>query len=232
VYGPAVAVRFPGTALDAVFWDGDSAAAAPRLAALARASGGPVPAGGAARDAWVEATFIVGQDAAARGETARAADAVRRLLAVPPIDTEPLRTVTPGRYALLLDAQVAAATHRPDAAARLASLDSMMRLGPAGTTLRSVGNLVAAQLWDRLGDAAHAYAALWRTVRGPGPTLFASTYVRERARLAAQLGDRETAIREYRRYLSARGEVEPSLQRHVASVRAELARLERESAGR
>ena len=119
VYGPAVAELYPASALDAVFWDGDSAAVAPRLTALARASAGAVPAGGAARDQWVEAVFIVAQEAAARGQTAPVREAVQRLLAVPPIDTEPRRTVTPRRYALVLDAQLAAATHRPDAATRL-----------------------------------------------------------------------------------------------------------------
>ena len=62
--------------------------------------------------------------------------------------------------------------------------------------------------------------------------LFATTYLRDRARLEATLGDREAAIRDYRRYLSARGEAEPPLRAHIASVRAELAKLERASAGR
>ena len=108
----------------------------------------------------------------------------------------------------------------------------MLRLAPIDITVRAVGNLVAARLWENQGDQARAYAALRRTDRGPTLTPFYSTYLRERARLAAALGDREAAIADYRRYLSARNDAEPALASDVARVRAELARLERESAGR
>ena len=233
VYDRGVADAFPCTALDAVFWDGDSAAAAPRLAALARLAATPAPTrAGRERRQWAEATFLVAQDAIARGDTTHTRDAMRGLLSLPPIDTLPLQTEAPRRYALLLDAQLAARAHRSDAAARLASLDSMLRLAPIDITVRAVGNLVAARLWETQGDQARAYAALRRTDRGPTLTPFYSTYLRERARLAAALGDREAAIADYRRYLSARNDAEPALASDVARVRAELARLERESAGR
>jgi hypothetical protein len=228
MYDPSMLAQHPAYALDALFWDGDSAATAPRLAALARvAAGRPTLS-----ERWMSATLVVAQAALARNDTAGVADAVRRLLAAPPTDTLPRLTQLARWDALLLDTQLAASSKRPDAAARLASLDSVLRLGPIDITMRAVGNLVAARLWEQRGDLAHAYAALLRTTRGPDPTPFASTYMRERARLSALLGDREAAIRDYRRYLSARGDVEPPLAQHVASIRAELARLEREGRGR
>jgi eukaryotic-like serine/threonine-protein kinase len=222
----------PATALDAIFWDGDSAAAAPRLARLARLAASSAPVGEQGRKQWVDATFLVAQATLARGGTAGVAESIRRLLALPAIDTMPLLTELPRWYAILLDAQLAAATQREDAGRRLTSLDSVLRLGPLDMTTRAVGNLVAARLLEQRQDLPRAYAALLRTTRGPVPTPFGSTYVRERARLAALLGDRDAAIRDYRRYLSARGDAEPALAAHIASVRAELARLERERSGR
>jgi hypothetical protein len=206
-YGPAVAGEFPVTALDAVFWDGDEGAARPRLAALASVAATPPPRDpGPARVRWAEATFLVAQAALARGDTTPAQATARRLHALPPVDTVPLMTEMPRRYVLLLDAQLSVFGGASDAASRLESLDSLLRLGPFGVTIRAVGNLVAARLWEQRGDLPRAYAALRRTGRGPTLTPFFSTYLRERARLAAALGDREAAIRDYRRYLSARGE--------------------------
>ena len=186
-----------------------------------------MPRAGPDRDRWVDATFLVAQEAIARRDTVRAHEAVRALLAVPPIDTLPLQSETPRRYALLLDAQIATLGHRRDADARLASLDSLMRLGPLGLTLTSIGNLVTSRLWEQHGDAPRAYGALQRVGHGPDPALFFSTYLREGARLAATLGDRSTAIRYYRRYLDERSEAEPALAEHLRGVREELKRLER-----
>jgi hypothetical protein len=58
------------------------------------------------------------------------------------------------------------------------------------------------------------------------------TYHREEGRLAALNGDREGAIRAYRRYLALRSGAEPRLQRQVAQVRAQLEALERETTDR
>jgi hypothetical protein len=60
----------------------------------------------------------------------------------------------------------------------------------------------------------------------------AAAIAREEGRIAALAGDREGAIRAYRKYLAIRVEPDPSLKPEVEQVRRELARLERESAGR
>lgn len=57
---------------------------------------------------------------------------------------------------------------------------------------------------------------------------FYATYLREEGRLAAATRDREGAVRAYRQYLRLRKDAEPSVQQQVATVRRELARLERE----
>ena len=54
----------------------------------------------------------------------------------------------------------------------------------------------------------------------------------EEGRLAALTGDVDGAVDAYRRYLKLREAPEPTLQSHLASVRAELVRLERLQAGR
>jgi hypothetical protein len=50
--------------------------------------------------------------------------------------------------------------------------------------------------------------------------------------MATLVGDVEGAIRAYRHFLALRERAEEPLQREVAQARAELARLERLSAGR
>lgn len=59
-----------------------------------------------------------------------------------------------------------------------------------------------------------------------------ATYLREQGRLGAAAGNREAAIAAYRQYLRLRARHEPVLDRDVATVRAELEKLERQSSGR
>jgi hypothetical protein len=59
-----------------------------------------------------------------------------------------------------------------------------------------------------------------------------ATCLCEQGRLGGLAGDREAAIMAYRRYLRLRARHEPALDRDVATVRAELEKLARQSAGR
>jgi hypothetical protein len=61
---------------------------------------------------------------------------------------------------------------------------------------------------------------------------FTARAVHTEARMATLVGDVEGAIRAYRHFLALRERAEEPLQREVAQARAELARLERLSAGR
>ena len=59
-----------------------------------------------------------------------------------------------------------------------------------------------------------------------------ATYLREQGRLGAAAGNREVAIAAYRQYLRLRARHEPVLDRDVATVRAELEQIERQSSDR
>jgi hypothetical protein len=233
-------------ALAAVVADGDSAAGAeaartiePRV--LAALAGGPprgssgVGGGMSARDvlrAEIDDALVLAQYRLAAGDPSVARRVVPWLRAyVPAPDSTWLREVAEAR-ALLLDAQLAARERRPDAGAVLARLDSAMRVGYHDVRLTTLGTLVTARLWEDRGEPRRALTALRRRVRGVGTNWYETTWQREVGRLAALGGEREAAIRAYRKYLVRRTRPEPSLAREVAQVRTALARLELESAGR
>jgi hypothetical protein len=178
--------------------------------------------------------FDVAQYDLARGDTTTASRAIARLRALPPVQHDPVESARPGRLALILDAQLAARAGRPDASRQLDSLDALLRLGPIGDRVRLAGNLVASRLWERAGNVQRAYEAAqrWAITTGPDAGAVFATYLREQGRLGAAVGDREAAIAAYRRYLRLRTRHEPVLDRDVATVRSELAKLEKQSSGR
>jgi serine/threonine protein kinase len=232
-------------ALTAVFAGGDSAlgAAAARtlepvvdaalktaLAGVPFSSEGAAPA--TALSDHVDAPLVLAQYRLAMGDASVAKHVIPWLRGyVPPKDSAWLREFPLAR-ALLLDAQVAALDRRADAPVALAQLDSAARFGHHDPRFTAVSSLVAGRLWEDRGDVARALAALRRRLRGIGANYYESTWQRELGRLAALAGEREAAIRAYRIYLIRRANPEPALAAEVAHVRAELARLERASAGR
>lgn len=62
--------------------------------------------------------------------------------------------------------------------------------------------------------------------------IFMSTFLHEEGRLSALTGDTVGAIRAYQHYLALRRDPEPALRPEVDRVRAELAALLSERAGR
>jgi hypothetical protein len=76
---------------------------------------------------------------------------------------------------------------------------------------------------DDTGNRIHQNASLLSPL---------AVIAREEGRLAALAGDREGAIRAYRRYLAIRVDPVERLKPEVESVRKELARLVRQSAGK
>jgi serine/threonine-protein kinase len=146
----------------------------------------------------------------------------------------PLNSYMTGYVAIcaqVLKAELADVLRAPDAANRLAQLDSLMRTGPTATSwLMAVANLAIARLQEAHGNIAAALAATRRRARivdlGEVRVLVAlSTFVREEGRLAALTGDTAAAVRAYRRYLALREDPEPALRAEVDRVRGELARL-------
>jgi len=123
---------------------------------------------------------------------------------------------------MVLEAMLLSAERRPDGAAAIERLDSLMRLGPAGAF---AFNLIVARLRERQGDLRSALAAVRRRPynHDNGPIMLA-VFLRKEGRLAALAGDRDGAIRAYRHYLALRSDPEPSVRPEVDRVRDELAR--------
>jgi hypothetical protein len=207
--------------------DGDTVAAARAGDALERTIGTPLAVGELA----AVGRFAAGQRALDRGRlelAARAAADLRGVRAAP--DSQWQREVPIG-FALLLESELAARQRSPDAPTLLNQLDSAL-VDASSLNLVLFGNLIASHLFEEQGDLPHALAAVRRRIWDLIPSPLYVTYHREEGRLAALNGDRDGAIRAYRRYLALRSAAEPRMQTQVAGVRAELAALERESTDR
>jgi DNA-binding SARP family transcriptional activator len=227
--------RLPGDhlrqpVLDALYSDGDRAAAAEAAARLeARAAGLPADTPDGRRPQY-EDLCVAAQWRLAGGDASTAAAAINRLRnSSPAWDGEP--TVERNRVcASILEAQLAALQRRPEAATLLERLDSLMRTspptGPTDHGSLDYGNLAAARLWAAAGEPRRALAAVRRRIHFLGWHPFVSTYLREEARLAAAAGDAAAARRAYERYLELRHDPGPALLPEVERVRAELARLQ------
>ena len=135
--------------------------------------------------------------------------------------------------AMTLHVLVAAQNDAADLRSATMRLDAALRTAPPAPYLSLMtSNLVAARALAQIGDTARALNAARRRPILYGRPLGWATMLREEGRLAALTGDREGAIRAYRLFVALRATAEPSLQGELKQVRAELARLERESAGR
>ena len=216
--------------LDALFWDGDSSAAARALPAARRALDAPAPADSSVLEAWVTNAFAVGEYNLVHGAPDIERRAVSLLRGVPPSSASAASRAR--RFALLLDAQAAVMRKEPTAAPLVASADSMLRRVDGGEYNESAGNLVVARLWEALGDPQRAFAAAQRRPSGPEREPFGTTFLREAARLAAASGQVDAAIGYYRRYVAARAEPEPSMRPDLDAAKRELARLEAMNPGK
>ena len=216
--------------LDAIFWDGDTAAAVRALPAVRHALDTPLPSDSAEQQEWVTSAFAAGEYDIARLQSASARRAATLLRAVPA--SSPWAASRAHRFALLLDAQIATLSKENDAPALVARADSMLRRVDGGLYNQDAGNLIVSRLWEQLGDTRRAYAAVQRRRSGPGMNRFGATYLREEARLAAAAGDVNAAIHIYRRYVTVRAEPEPSMLPDLEAAKRELARLEKAAGGK
>jgi len=218
--------------VDAIYWEADTAFAARLVRERA-------PQAEARLTSRLEASDSVYYDICAvnlwrvnRDELAHVRSGIAGLRRVP----NPLgqaQTAYIGVCADILDARLADAQGRADARDRLERLDSLARTAPPTITwILAAANLTAAHLWEKQGDLERALAAtrrrLYITDIGEPRVLVAqSTFLREEGRLAALTGDRESAIRAYRKYLALRADAEPIRAPEVARVRAALDSLEK-----
>jgi eukaryotic-like serine/threonine-protein kinase len=210
--------------LDALFWDGDTAAAAAALpAAAAVARSRPAPD---TENEWLDAQLAIGLHGISRRSVDAAREARAAIAAFRP--GSPVRATTARNYVLLLDAQIAVLERAPSARSAIAAVDSALVRGePGWRYFEPAGNLVVARLWEEMGEPRRALEAARRYRNGPDPWPFHSTRVRENARLAAIVGERDEAIKNYRLFLNLRAKPEPELVAERDAARRELDKLMR-----
>jgi tetratricopeptide (TPR) repeat protein len=209
---------------DALFWDGDTAAAAAdarRLATLLEGRGGARPL---SSDVRARATCRLGLWALARADLAGARLWAGRLRAGTPAGP----AFNPDEQAMcgdLLEAALAARDRRPEARRLLDRADSIYIASPIMGDY-PITNLVTARLRESIGDLAGAERAIGRVpVALPVSPTYGSTYLLEQSRIGLESGDTAGAVRALRRYVALRAGAEPVLRPALDSARARLAQL-------
>ncbi len=212
--------------LEALYWDGDTAAGAAAVGGLKRYAGTPSARRAVDRDAQSIDLCVVQQWRLAHGDSAATRAVIERLRGVRLPRGSRTDSVSPtgpnALCAMVLDAWLATIGKRSDAPLLRNRLDSLMLTGPEpffeqGDSRTLLPKLILARL---------RVSAVRRRVYGLGPW-FLSTYLHEEGRLAALTGDTTEAIRAYQHYLSLRSDPEPPLRPERDSVRAQVARLVR-----
>jgi serine/threonine-protein kinase len=213
---------------DALYWDGDSAAAAAAVRELERTAFAPPAQKQMDRNAQIVDLCNVELWRVGHNDPRTLASSIERLrrVAAPPAETGIAGFAR--TCATLLDAVAATNTGRADALDAVTRLDSMLRTGPGGF-VQDAGNLILARLKERHGDVRGALAAVRRRETFLTRPLYLSTFLREEGRLAALAGENDAAIGAYRHYLTLRASPELPLRSEVDFIRDELERLERTS---
>jgi hypothetical protein len=203
----------------ALFWEGDTALAASAVPALAaRLLGRRPPTDEGAGDD-IDAACALGDWYALRRDHAAAARVLARSRSAGTASTSAWSSCLLAVEALLADA-----AHRADAAALLDTLDARLASVTAEGQNASAA-LIAARLFEARGDPRRALAALRRRPYRASAVTFLSTFLREEGRLAAVVGDTAGAVRAYRHYLALRPNPDAARKPEVDAVRAELAKL-------
>ena len=208
--------------LYALYWDGDTTAAAEAVpvmegdlrAIVAARSAEATPAGVSSQLVRPEQWRLWQGDWSL---TPRIIAVLRRAAASDPANS------FLDRQADVLEAILAFEAGRSDADRILQHLDSLARQGCCGVP--HYINLVIARLRERAGDLPGALRAA-RRAGWVQPPEYLSASLREEGRLAALTGDREAAIRAYRHFLVLQDSAEASRRDEVERVRAELKALE------
>jgi hypothetical protein len=226
---------------DALYWGGDTAAAATAarqltpLAAtvarrgLSRIAAVPVEGHRYPGLPKIRAICAVGAWHAAHADYDYVEAAIRSLRPASDPGLSPKDSLTPSQSAVLcsalLEARRASALHLPDARTKLAQADVAARTYILSAQLAA--DLVVARVAEEQGDLALALRALRRRGSGfvAGFPFYLTTFLYEEGRLAALTGDTAGAIRVYQHYLALRPNPEPEVKPEVERVRGELAHL-------
>jgi len=226
---------------DALYWGGDTAAAAgaarrltPLAATVARRGRSRIAAAPVEGHRYpglpkIRAICAVGAWHAAHADYNYVQGAIRSLRPASDPRLSPDDSLPPSQSAVLcsalLEATRASALHLPDARTKLAKADMAARTyilsGPVAA------NLTIARVAEAQGDLALALRAVRR--RGSGFIasfpFYLSTFLHEEGRLSALTGDTAGAIRAYQHYLALRPNSEPGVKPEVERVRGELVHL-------
>jgi serine/threonine-protein kinase len=212
--------------LDALYWNGDTAAARAAVGKLAVSAEAPRGRAGPARTSQLLDICVTELWKVARGDTRTSERAIMQLRqgsSMP--DLAYLGPLCAG----LLDAMRSASENTGEAAKKLANLDSLARARvdgvPPSQALIHAANLELARLQESRGNLTGALRALRRREYFYWDLTYFSTGLREEGRIALLAGDRASAIRAYHHYLVLRSDPEPSQKPEVEHVRSALAKL-------
>jgi len=210
---------------DALFQDGDTAAAGADVRVLSQLAASTTPADSVADAIRTRAACRLGFWAMSHGDVPAArrwAEKVRTVrLKRQDVYTDDDRAICGG----LLGAWLARGGGGPESAALLERVDSIYLASDVAVDY-PVTNIVTARVREAAGDLTGARHAIGRV--GIGLVVspeFRSTYLREQGRLALAAGDTAAAVTALRRYVALRSDPEPSLRAETDSARALLASL-------
>jgi serine/threonine protein kinase/tetratricopeptide (TPR) repeat protein len=206
----------------ALYWDGDSSAAAAAARRLDAYLGGAAMGPGEVGDRQT-ASCALAHWRVRTGDLRGARTALAGMRRRTP-SSDGLATMASPVCAAAVEAQLEVTRNSTSGAVALARLDSLLRAtSNFRDQLVTVGNLIAARLYEGRGERRRS---LEMVRRRSGWNVYLSTQLREEGRLAALTGDRAAAIRAYRHYLLLRSGPERGLRPDVERVRSELQRLE------
>ncbi len=213
--------------LDALYWGGDTSAAADAAWRLGPYANGRAVRGERARTK-LNSLCVLATWRAAHSDYQYAEVAIQRLRAARVAGLPSNDSIALTWYitvcAALLDASRATMLHLPVARVKLERADAAARTFISVSSLAP--NLVVARLAQMQGELPLALRAVRRRAGGYGIfPLYFSTFLREEGQLAALTGDTVGASRAYRHYLALRPNPEPEVRPEVDRVRGELTKL-------
>jgi DNA-binding SARP family transcriptional activator/TolB-like protein len=212
--------------LDALYAEGDSAAAAGAVRELGLLTSGGLGAVAFTPDTRLADLCVLTQWRVSGGDTTGAQiaiDALRRAGAT--TRTLPPVSAAPGTCAELLDGWLAALVSRGEALTRIERLDSLALTSVTAGDAIAYAPILMARLYQRLGRPDRALQAIRKRSYMSGWPRYQVTAWREEGRLAQLLGDHAGAQKAYERYLAFRTSPEDKVVPQVEQVRGLLSAL-------
>ena len=212
--------------LDALYAEGDSAAAAGAARELGLLTSGGLAAAAFTSDTRLADLCVLSQWRVSGGDTTgmeiainalrRAGTAIRQL---PPV------SAAPAACAELLDGSLVVLKRRRDALTRMERLDSLALTSQTAGDAITYAPILIARLYERMGEPRRALQAIRkRSYMSSWPRYLATAW-REEGRLAQLVGDHTGAREAFESYLAFRSAPEDEIAPQVEEVRRLLAAL-------